>query len=490
MNTADALDKMFNPRSIAVVGAKPIDPEMAYLGMFGAIQQFGYKGRLYPVNPKLSQINGLKAYPDLAALPEPADMVIISVPAPAVPAVLKDCAKTGNKNIHIFTAGFKETGETGALRLQKEIEEIAFANNLKVIGPNCMGLCIPELKIGTWNQPVKKVGPVAFVSQSGGHAQDFSYYAAKLGIGFSKIISFGNALTLDSTDFLEYLGNDPKTKIIAMYLEGVKNGRKLLDLVRKINLTKPVVIIKGGLTASGTKAVASHTGSMAGEEHFWNAFFRQTGAVRAYSLEEMAHTTLALLNLQKPRGRGIAVFGTGGGVVVAISDTCSRVGLELPPFSGEMQKHLREFVPEAGNMIKNPLDAHPILLEPEKFMPKTMDMIYAAADIHMVIISLHLDWFGPKFIPRVASALKTICPAHLKEKPFAVCWRQNRPDAEIRNASLDLEKELLDAGIPVYRSFEYAAGALAKLADYHHNVNQRQMAEEIESAGNEIKLAS
>lgn len=490
MNTADALDKMLNPRSIAVVGAKPIDPEVTYLGMFGAIQQFGYKGRLYPINPKVTHVNGLKAYPDLAALPEPVDLVVISVPAPAVPGVLKDCAKTGNKNIHIFTAGFKETGETGALRLQKEIEEIAFSNNLKVIGPNCMGLCIPELRIGTWNQPVEKVGPVAFVSQSGGHAQDFSNYAARFGIGFSKIISFGNALTLDSTDFLQYLEKDPKTKIITMYLEGVKDGRKLLGLVKRINQTKPVVIIKSGLTESGTKAVASHTGSMAGEEHFWKAFFRQTGAVRAYSLEEMAHITLALLKLKKTRGRGVAVFGTGGGVVVAISDTCSRMGLELPPFSGEMQKSLREFVPEAGNMIKNPLDAHPILLEPEKFMAKTLDMIHAAPDIDMAIISLHMDWFGPKFIPKVASALKSICPLHLKEKPFAVCWRQTRPDPETRNASLALEKELLDVGIPVYQSFEYAAAALAKLADYHLYVSQRRLTEELETEANEIKLAS
>jgi acyl-CoA synthetase (NDP forming) len=489
MNDA-SLHRMLNPRSVAVVGAKPVDPELTYLGMFGAIQQYGYKGRLYPINPKLEVINGLKAYPSLAALPEPVDLVIVSVPAPAVPQILKDCADTGNKNVHIFTAGFKETGEIGALRLQKEIEEIAFTHNLKVIGPNCMGLCIPELRIGTWNQPVETVGPVAFVSQSGGHAQDFSNYASKFGIGFSKIISFGNALTLDSTDFLEYLENDPKTKIITMYLEGVKDGRKLLELVKRINRTKPVIILKGGLTASGTKAVASHTGSMAGEEHFWKAFFRQTGAVRAYSLEDMAHATLALLRLQKPRGRGVAVFGTGGGVVVAISDTCSRVGLSLPPFSEKMQRSLREFVPEAGNMIKNPLDAHPVLLEAEKFMPRTLDMIHGAKDIDMVIISLHMDWFSPKFIPKVGQALKTLCPAHLKEKPFAVCWRQTRPDAETRNASLELEKDLLDVGIPVYSSFEYAAEALAKLSGYYLCLDQRHQEEEPQSMEIEMKLAS
>ncbi len=466
MKNAD-LDRMFNPKSIAVVGAKKIASKFSYLGMFGAINKYGYKGRLYPINPNLTNLNGCKTYPDLGALPEPVDLVIVSVPAPAVPDVLRDCVKTGNKNVHIFTAGFKETGEPDALKLQKEIEEIAFNNALRVIGPNCMGICVPENRIGTWNSPIKEVGPVAFISQSGGHAQDFSNYAAKFGIGFSKIVSYGNALTLDSTDFLEYFAEDPKTKIITMYLEGVKDGRKLLNLVREINKSKPVIIVKGGLTKSGTQAVASHTGSMAGEEHFWSAFFRQTGAIRASSLEDMAHITQALLKLEKTKGRGVAVLGTGGGIVVAISDTCSRTGLDLPSFSESMQTSLREFVPEAGNMIKNPLDAHSILMFAEKFLPKTMDMIYQAPDIHMVIISLHADWLGLHFMPQIASAIKTICPKYLKDKPFVVSWRQTRHDSEMKKAILLVEKELLEAGIPVYRNFEHAATALSRFADYH-----------------------
>jgi acyl-CoA synthetase (NDP forming) len=486
----DDLERMFSPKSVAVVGAKQIDPAVPYLGMFGSIQHFGYKGRLYPINRKLETVNGLKAYPDLQSLPEPVDLVVISVPAPFVPDVLRDCVKSGNKNIHIFTAGFKETGEPGGLKLQREIEDIAINNGLRVVGPNCMGICVPELRLGTWNSPVDLAGPVAFVSQSGGHAQDFSNYAAGFGIGFSKIVSFGNALTLDSTDFLEYLARDAKTEIITMYLEGVKDGRKLMSLVRDINKVKPVIIVKGGLTDSGTKAVASHTGSMAGEEHFWNAFFRQTGAIRADSLEDMAHITLALLRLNDTRGKGVCVVGTGGGVVVAISDTCSRIGLDLPPFTPRMQRSLRKFIPEAGNMIKNPLDAHPILMEADKYMGKAMDLIYNAPDIHMAIISLHTDWMGPKFMPLVSAAIKTIIPKHLKEKPFAVCWRQTRRDPETRQAAKVLEKDLLDAGIPVYRSFEHAAHALARFSDYHL---YHRMQDELNGAfmkGEDMRLAS
>ena len=484
------LKRMFNPQSVAVVGAKQIDPNLTYLGMFGAIQHFGYKGRLYPINPKLPVINGVKAYKCLSELPETVDLVVISVPAPAVPDVLRECAETGNKNIHIFTAGFKETGEPDALRLQKEIEKIAFDNDLRVIGPNCMGICVPEIRLGTWNKPIEKVGPVSFISQSGGHAQDFSNYASKFGVGFCKIVSFGNALTLDSTDFLKFFAQDPKTKIITMYLEGVKNGRKLLNLVKQINKTKPVVILKGGLTESGNKAVASHTGAMAGEEQFWNAFFKQTGAIRAYSLEDMAHTTMALINLNETKGHGVTVFGTGGGVVVGASDACSRVGLTLPPFTKRMQTSLRKFVPEAGNMIKNPLDAMPIIMEAPKFMPETMDMIYKNPDIHMVIISLHMDWIGPVHAPRVAADIKNICPEHLKDKPFVICWRQTRHDPELAHVVFKVEQDLIEAGIPVYRSFEHAANALARVADYHHFHRLQKHFEKSHEESLEMKLAS
>ena len=484
------LEKMFNPRSIAVVGAKQKDPNVPYLGMFGSVQEFGYKGRLYPINPKLEEVNGIKAYPNLSALPEQVDLVIISVPAPAVPRVLRECAKTGNKNIHIFTAGFKETGEPEAMKLQKEIEDIAFGNDLRVIGPNCMGICVPEIRMGTWNTPVELVGPVSFISQSGGHAQDFSNYASQFGVGFNKIVSFGNALTLDSTDFLKYFAQDPKTKIITLYLEGVKDGRKLLNLVKQVNKTKPVVILKGGLTESGNKAVASHTGSMAGTEQFWDAFFKQTGAIRAYSLEDMTYTTMALLNIAETKGHGVTVFGTGGGVVVGASDACSRVGLTLPPFSSSMQTSLRKFVPEAGNMIKNPLDAMPIIMEAPKCMPETMDMIYENPDIHMIIISLHMDWIGPIHAPRVAADIKSICPEHLKDKPFVICWRQTRHDPELAAVVLKVEKDLIEAGIPVYRSFEHAANALARVADYHHFQRLQQQFENGNEEIVEMKLAS
>jgi acyl-CoA synthetase (NDP forming) len=471
------MEKMFNAKSIAVVGAKRPDDTKGkgFKGIFCAVHDYGYKGRLYPVNPNVDSIIGIKAYKNIPELPEPVDLVIVSVPAPHVPGVLEECGRTGNKNVHIFTAGFKETGEPESMKLQKEIEDIARTHGLHVIGPNCMGICVPEHRIGTWIDPVTKVGPVSFLSQSGGHAQDFSNYAGKLGIGFSKIVSFGNALTLDSTDFLEYLENDPKTEIITLYLEGVKDGRKLFDLVKRINRKKPVILLKGGLTESGAKAVLSHTGSLAGQEQYWNAFFKQTGAIRAYSLEEMAHTALALLRSGKPEGRGVVVFGAGGGVVVGASDACNRAGLTLPPFSESMLKALRTYIPPAGNMIKNPLDAFFLFLDESDHLERTMDLFYESKDLNMMILSLHLDWVDSFLFPTVARRIKTTCVERLKGKPFVVCWRQTRDDQEHHQEALKFEKDLLDSGIPVYRSFETAALSLSKLAEYHlsKHIDQR-----------------
>jgi len=191
---------MFAPRSVAVTGVPRELQNVGWRGLMGCMQAFGFPGRLYPINPKADEILGLKAYPSLQALPETVDLVLVSVPAPLVPSNLRDCIATGHKNIHIFSAGFKETGEEEGARLQQEIEQIATEGGLNVIGPNCMGLYVPKSRMVTWTSASERTGPVAFISQSGGHAQDLTHYAESFDIGFSKVISFGNALTLDSTE--------------------------------------------------------------------------------------------------------------------------------------------------------------------------------------------------------------------------------------------------------------------------------------------------
>ena len=328
----------FHPKIVAVVGVsseatRDAPSVLGGAAFIRAYEQLGFPGRIYLVNPGAAEILGYKAYPSVSSIPEPPDLVIIAVPAKFAPDILEDCISAKVRNIHMLTAGFEETGDESARELGRRVRELALRGGLRIIGPNCMGLYVPASGIGFFERLPRKSGPVSFVSQSGGHCNWYTHNAPNYGVYFSKVVSFGNAYVMDSTDFLDYLAVDPETKIICMYLEGVKDGGKLLRQVRKINRTKPVIIWKGGLTDSGSRAVASHTASMAGEQAIWRGFFAQTGAVPVNSLEEMAETTMSFLYVRPPKGRRVAVIGAGGGTSVAAADACSAEGLEVPSLS-------------------------------------------------------------------------------------------------------------------------------------------------------------
>ena len=473
LNTA--LDQATHAKSIAVIGA--MRPRArGFRGMFGCIKDFGFPGKLYPINPKAQEIDGLKAYPSLVSLKKPVDLVVVSVPAPFVPDALRDCAASGNKTVHIFSSGFKETGEEEGAALQAEIEKIAQEGKLNVIGPNCMGFYVPKSRIVTWIAPPEKSGPVSFITQSGGHAQDFTNYTStRFGLYFSKVISYGNALTMDSTDFLEYLSHDEDTKLITMYLEGVKNGRKLLDLVTKINRKKPVIILKAGLTESGARAVSSHTGSMAGGEKIWNAVFKQSGAVRVSSLEEMANVAAAFSYAGRSDGRRVAVIGTGGGIGVAAADSCAQAGLDLVSLPEEVTQKLREYIPPAGNMIRNPIDAH-ILFTKLDALGKTLELL-SHGYIDMFVFSLHIEWLynfdNGAQIENVANFITHSAKKHARGKPIAVVLRQYNPHPRYTKKRVLLQNILCDAGVPAYSALPQAVFALAKLAQYYEFQSQQ-----------------
>ncbi|MDY6845009.1 MAG: CoA-binding protein [Thermodesulfobacteriota bacterium] len=465
---------MFKPKTIAVVGASRTQPTQGWLGLLGCLQDFGFPGHIYPINPNTTEINGLKAYPNLVSVPEPIDLVTVSVPAPAVPQVLEDCIASHNRNVHIFTAGFKETGTTEGIKLEEHIKEIAQRGNLHVIGPNCMGLYVPAARLVTWKPASPISGPVAFISQSGGHAGDYTNYACQFGIHFSKVISYGNALTLDCTDFLEYLADDTETSIISMYLEGVKDGGKLTRLVREINHTKPIIMLKGGLTESGARAVASHTGSLAGSEALWNSFFKQTGAVRVESLEEMAEVVLSFLQLNPPQGHHVGIIGTGGGVAVSCADTCAREGLQIPPLLEETRKELQNFVPIAGSSIRNPLDTEAVFRD-MNLLERTLDLVSAEPQIDMLIIDLHLDWLhdiSPSHLDVLTHFLATSSRNYTHGKPMVVSWRSWRNDPDLETMKSKIQTTLIEAGLPIYHGLSRAAHVLAKLAQYQELKNR------------------
>lgn len=466
-----ALDIAVNAKSVAVVGAtRP--KEDGFAGMYGCMRDYGYAGKLYPVNPKLNDIAGVKAYPNLTSLPEPVDLIIVTVPAPFVPDVLRECVATGNKTVHIFTSGFKESGEDEGIRLQDEMEKIALEGGLRVIGPNCMGLYVPRTRLLTWMGASRESGSVGLISQSGGNAQDFTNYTTRhTGIQFSKVFSYGNALTLDSTEFLDYLSHDDETKIITMYLEGVRDGRRFLKLVTEINRQKPIIIYKGGLSESGALAVSSHTGALAGGEKIWQAFFRQTGTVMVESIEEMADVTLAFHHLGKTRGRKTTVLGFGGGAGVSVADNCAKTGLLLPAFSPSLIKKLRKLIPPAGAMIRNPIDAAVAFFN-FNIMGDVLQLLAETDEIDNIIVSVPLDWLfnkeeGGGYIEKVALYLAGEGKKRASGKPMMVVWRQYQPLQGIQRCVPILENILLTAGIPVYQGVHRAVNALSKLTAYH-----------------------
>jgi len=244
-------------------------------------------------------------------IPESIDFAMITVPAKIVPSVLEDCLAKGVKAVEIFTAGFSETGEKGRI-LEEELVKIT-KRGIRAIGPNCFGVYCPasRLTLLPGADFSTESGPVAFISQSGGHAQEIAREATGSGIRFSKVISYGNACDLNEVDFLEYLAHDPETRIIAAYMEGPRDGQRFMKLVQDVSKTKPVLIWKVGLTREGAQAVSSHTASLGGEEATWGAFFKQTGAVRVESKEELIDTIMALLHLPPSTGRRVAVIGGG-----------------------------------------------------------------------------------------------------------------------------------------------------------------------------------
>ena len=463
------LSSMFNPKSVALVGASHKEGDWGANTFIPHLLRVGFPGQLYPINPKATEIHGLKSYPSLKDLPGPVDLVIVAVPAHAVPSVLEDCVAKGCTNVHIFTSGFKETGEPEGLALERQIEDIAARGHLRVIGPNCMGLYVPSSKLISWGAIPLRTGSLAFVSQSGGLGEDFLDYAQGLGLGFSKVISYGNASGLDGTDLLEYLGDDPETKVIGMYIEGIKDGRRFIQLVREVNQTKPVVIWKGGLSTAGSQAVASHTGSLAGSEAIWDGFFEQTGAIKVGSLAEMGTFARSFLTMPPPHGRRVAILAAGGGQSVALADVCAREGLEVPALSQATRQEMRSYIPVAGNSTRNPVDAG-IAESTTEHLHRTLELLDADPVVDMIIVHRHVHHHGdPEELKSrrvVVEGLIEFVEADRHSKPIVMALSSGGYDPPVEEERLYLRTKLAASRVPVCDSMQLAAITLNLLARY------------------------
>ncbi|MFW6147750.1 MAG: acetate--CoA ligase family protein [Thermodesulfobacteriota bacterium] len=453
------LGPLFNPASIALAGITVEHPEHWTRTFLDSLLEFHFEKPLYLVNPRGGEIKGIKVYQRLADIPQTVDYVISTVPAKAAPGLLEECSHKGVKAVHFCTAGFSETGEEEGERLEAQLAELSRKTGIRVIGPNCMGIYCPASHLSFNREFPRESGPVGFISQSGGNTGSLINEVMSRGVRFSKAISYGNACDLNESDFLEYLADDPETKIISLYIEGVKDAPRFRQALHKAAEQKDIVLLKGGLTEGGARAAASHTGSLAGSDMIWGALCRHLGVIQVYSLEELADFLVTLSFLSPPRGRRAALIGAGGGYSVLITDEFERKGLKVPQLPQEMKTAISEFTPLAGNILRNPIDYSQSMMDPEKLF-KMVHIVSQWKGVDFVIWFIDLVWIPVEEMERIHRMLDGI----LKEtksalKPIAFVLRTGISPELAKKVSSFVQKCAFSQ-LPVYFSFSSAAHSL------------------------------
>jgi len=468
------LEYVFNPRTVAVIGASESDD------FTQALMRTKMKEKLFLVNPKHQEVLGKKCYDSILDIEDGIDYAIIAVPALIVPKVLSECIQKGVKATHAFSAGFSETGLEERRRLEDEVREIV-KGKIRLIGPNCMGIYCPKSGLSFSADASTEEGTVGVISQSGTFAELFASTGKTRNIKLSKAISYGNAIDLDCPDFLEYLAQDPETKVIALYMEGTKDGKRLKSELGKAARRKPVVALKGGVTEHGSRAASSHTGALAGSPESWSSLFMQTGVVQVDSYDELVDTVLALTYSPLPSGKGVSLVTNSGGFSVIETDSCVKAGLEVPQFQEETIRELAKIVPTAGTGIGNPLDAWPIYYDRPGMSGTVSDAIKIVAldrSIHSLVV--HFDEL--RYLKR---ALGEALEEHLKDlidfmingceyardrigKPVMVCVSVDAysEDEEDRRYHLMAKKAFESRQFPVYSSLDASIKALFNLYRY------------------------
>jgi acetyltransferase len=351
----EQLNPIFRPRSVAVVGASNNQERWGFGTMMSILEGSQFRGEIYPINPKDEIVLGFKAYKSVLDVPGSIDLAIIVVNASQVVPVFRECVEKGVGGAVIITAGFAEIGPEGA-RLQTELTELSMESGIRFVGPNCMGLWTSAVRLNLCFWEIVKPGPIAFVSQSGTMGDYLFEVSQAKGYGFAKFVSSGNQASLDVCDYLEYLADDEDTKTIALYLEGVTDGRRFLEAALKATAKKPVLVYKVGRTEEGSRAAASHTASLTGSAELFDAACRQAGVQICEDMLEMFDFAEAFGTQPIPKGNRVGVASGGGGFCVVGTEACAKAGLQVPVLDDEAQKKILEHVREFSPIPLNPVD--------------------------------------------------------------------------------------------------------------------------------------
>ncbi|OGD52845.1 hypothetical protein A3K80_02585 [Candidatus Bathyarchaeota archaeon RBG_13_38_9] len=454
-----SLDKFFNPESVAVVGASGTPGKLGYIAIEN-LKILGYTGKIYPINPKANEILGFKAYPNVKDIPGPVDVGLVLVPAEIAVVVIRDFAEKGIKHAVIVAGGFSEVDIKGA-EMQKEILEISRKVGMRIIGPNTTGILSMVDRFSTTFQTgiEFRPGPAAFIAQTGNFASiTLKWILSKEQFGISRVIGLGNKIDVDDADALEYLETDVKTKVIAMYIEGIKNGRRLIEVGKRVTKKKPVLALKSGRTSAGSKAAHSHTASLAANDTIVDAAFKQAGIIRVDNYMDLVQLTKAFVFQQPPKGNNVGVISPSGGLGVITADACERSGLKIATLTEDTLNKFRKASPPFIN-VGNPYDIWPSVSQ------IGMDAAYKVA-IDAVFEDPNVDAI-------IAGTMVTKGWVEFKDNSFFAAASRRHPEKPIVAFATsewqlvnELQEDLEKQGIPTYTSPEMAARALTTMYRY------------------------
>lgn len=466
------LYRIANPRSIAFFGASNNISSMG-TNLLMSVRSMGFEGTVYPVHPKEKQVQGLKAYRSVRDLADVPDLAVVVLPAPIVNRTLEECGQKGIKHAIVVSGGFKEVGGDG-VDLENELVEIARRYGIRVLGPNGLGVANPHQKLNTTFIPHE--GPAGFIglaSQSGSFITQMFNYLSGFGLGFSTAFSVGNEADIDLVDCMEYLGVCPHTKVIALYIEGIKRGKEFVKTAKSITPQRPIVALYVGGSETGKRAGFSHTGALAGPDELYNGVFRQAGIIRALSITELFDYCWALGSLPRPKGRRVVIQTHSGGPGAAAADSCGRAGLELPSLSEKTVEKLAPFVPHTGS-VNNPVDLT-FSKNPDDFffnIPKLLideknaDMLLIYFLSAWQVIKRGLEQMGlseEEVINQYANLIDSQC-----ESIVRLAKKTDKPCVGYTFGSLDdpAIRGFLERGLLVFPGSERAARALGALVRY------------------------
>ncbi len=455
---SDQLKPLFMPESMAVIGASNTPGKWGNMMLYRPVQS-GFRGQIYPINPKENKVLGIKAFKSVLDVPNHIDLAIVTIPAVLTPKVMKDCVKKGVKAAILITAGFAETGEAGKA-LQDEVVHIAREGGIRFMGPNGMGIWSSSVRLNTAFHFAPKVGGISFISQSGTMGAYLLETAHNKGYGFNSFLSVGNQADLTTADYIEYLGDDDSTSVIVLYIEGIRDASRFLMVTREVIKKKPIIVYKAGRTKEGSRAALSHTASLSGADEVFEAVCRQVGIIRTYDVIHAFDLAEALAKQPLPKGNRIAIVSAGGGHCVVTTDACSGFGLEVPELDERtvrlLQKYLLPHAPEPRNPIDLAGDLSPmavanivrILAENPK-----IDAFIAHAPIYLHTrdpLLIH-DWLS-------AAEILAEIPKKYGKPLIATSMR-----SDMQGLAFELMRE---RGVPFYEFPEEAARAMYGLYRY------------------------